>query len=182
MNRREAIILGAGVAIWPSLARAQAPNVPVVGFLNVRSAAETEASVLGFSKGLAEAGFVEGRNVAFEFRWANGNYDRLPAYATELVRRNVSVLATGGGPASALAAKAATSTIPIVFMGGSDPVGSGLVASFSRPGGNITGVLNVASELTAKRLEILRTGARCPFDRSAAQSGLRGSRHADPGS
>jgi len=148
-------MLGGAAAMWPVGGRAQQPAMPVVGFLNARSAAETQGSVAGFAKGLREAGFVEGRNVAFEFRWADGHYDRLPAFAADLVRRRVAVIAAGGGPVSALAAKKATSTIPIVFMGGSDPVANGLVASFSRPGGNVTGVLNVASQLTAKRLEIL---------------------------
>jgi putative ABC transport system substrate-binding protein len=149
-------MFGGAAALWPVGGRAQQPALPVVGFLNARSAAETKASIAGFTKGLREAGFDEGRNVAFEYRWADGHYDRLPAFAADLVRRRVTVIAAGGGPVSALAAKKATSTIPIVFMGGSDPVANGLVASFSRPGGNVTGVLNVASQLTAKRLDILR--------------------------
>jgi putative ABC transport system substrate-binding protein len=135
---------------------AQPANVPVIGFMNVRSAAETQGSVAGFIKGLRDNGFIEGQNVRVEFRWADGAYNRLPEFAAELVRARVAVIAAGGGPAGAVAAKAATSTIPIVFLGGTDPVRDGLVSSLSRPGGNVTGVLNVATQLTAKRLSYLR--------------------------
>jgi putative ABC transport system substrate-binding protein len=146
----------AAALLWPRATSAQPPGMPTIGFLSVRSAAETGALTSAFQRGLGEMGLVEGRNVRIEFRWADGRYERLSALAGELVARGVKVIATGGGPASALAAKAATTTIPIVFTGGSNPVAAGLVASLNRPGGNVTGVLNIASELTPKRLEIVR--------------------------
>ena len=158
MRRREFILLGGTAAIGattPRLARAQQPS-HTIGFLNSRSADETQASIIAFREGLSEAGFVEGRNLVIESRWAAGRYDQLPSMAADLVQRQVAVIATGGGPQSALAVKAATNKTPTVFIGGTDPVGLGLVQGLSRPGGNITGVLNIAAELSAKRLEILR--------------------------
>jgi putative ABC transport system substrate-binding protein len=156
LRRREFIgLLGGTAAAWPLVARGQQAAPPTIGFLSLRSAAETQGLLAAFREGLREAGYVEGQNVAIAFHWANGHYDRLAAMAAELVARQVAVIATGGGPAPPIAAKAATNSIPIVFSGGSDPVATGLVASLSRPGGNVTGVLNIASELTAKRFELL---------------------------
>ena len=156
MKRREFIGALGGAAAWPVVARAQQPAMPVIGVLNSRSRGETMDLMTAFRSGLREADFVEGRNVAIEFRWAEGRYEQLAALAAELVRRPVTILATGGGLVSAVAAKAATATIPIVFAGGSDPIGLGLVASLNRPGGNITGVLNIVADLIPKLLEILR--------------------------
>jgi putative ABC transport system substrate-binding protein len=156
MRRREFIaLLGGMSAASPLAVLAQQGSMPVVGFLSLRTAAETKELLAAFQQGLSETGFVEGRNAAIESRWADGHYERLAPLAADLVSRNVAVIATSGGSATATAAKAATSRIPIVFSGGSDPVAAGLVASFSRPGGNVTGVLNIAAELTAKRFEIL---------------------------
>jgi len=157
MNRRTFIgNVVVGLLAVPPAARAQKPAMPVIGFLSLASPAQWTRYVAGFRQGLNQAGYVEGKNVAIEFRWAEGHHERLPALAVELVSGNVAVLVATGGASSARAAKAATSTIPIVFTGASDPVESGLVASLGRPGGNITGVSVYSVELMAKRLELLR--------------------------
>ncbi len=155
MRRREFVALAGGVATWPLAAGAQQTTMPLIGFLSSRSLGDSTILVAAFRKGLSEAGYVDGRNVAIEYRWADGHYDRLPALAAELVHRAVAVLVTTGGEPSALAAKAATSTIPIVFTTGGDPVKIGLVASLSRPAGNATGVSLLTTSPEAKRLGLL---------------------------
>jgi putative ABC transport system substrate-binding protein len=155
MNRRELLlVLGGAMTAAPAL-RAQQKAMPVIGVLNTGPPGPSPAPFMAaFRQGLSEAGYVEGQNLAIEYRWAEGHYDRLPALAADLVGRKVDlIMATS--PPSALAAKSATSTIPIVFRSGADPVGDGLVASLARPGGNVTGVSGLADELTAKRLELL---------------------------
>jgi putative tryptophan/tyrosine transport system substrate-binding protein len=149
------LILIGGVFSWSLAASAQSPGGPIIGFLNSGSAGSRGEQFAAFDRGLKEAGYVDGQNVTVEYRWADDDYTRLPSLAAELVRRPVAVLVAGGGPVSALAAKAATKTIPIVFTTVADPVESGLVASLNRPGGNVTGTAGLTSELDAKRLELL---------------------------
>jgi putative tryptophan/tyrosine transport system substrate-binding protein len=154
MQRREFVTLLCGVAVaWPLAARAQQSAVPVVGFLNSRASGENNGILVAFRRGLKEAGYVEGQNVTVEYRWADNQYDRLPALAADLVGRQVAVIVSNGPPIRA--AKAATSTIPIVFAVGFDPLTFGLVTSLSRPGGNLTGVSILDVEIGPKRLELL---------------------------
>jgi putative ABC transport system substrate-binding protein len=155
MTRRAFIALLGGAAAWPIAARAQQPAMPVIGFFSPSSAGTSAYMVDGLRRGLAETGYVEGRNVTIEYRWAEGHYDRLPELAAELVRRRVDVIFASGSSAPGLAAKAATSTIPIVFQTGGDPVADGLVSSMNRPATNVTGVSRMTVLLDSKRVELL---------------------------
>ncbi|MFY9836617.1 MAG: ABC transporter substrate-binding protein [Xanthobacteraceae bacterium] len=157
MRRREFITVFLGTAVsWPLAARAQQPVTPVVGFMSGRSSEDSAHLVSAFRQGLGETGFVEGQNVEIEFRWARGDYDRMPGLAADLVSRKVAVLVGVGGDVSAVAATKATKTIPVVFGMGGDPVKAGIVASFNRPGGNATGYTLWTSEMESKRLGLLR--------------------------
>jgi len=155
LKRREFITLVGGAAAWPLTARAQQPGMPVIGVLYGVSAAEWAKPMAGFHRGLAEMGFVEGRNVVIEYRWAEGQFDRMPAMAGDLIGRKVAVILVGGSLPGVRAVMAATQTIPIVFTTQTDPVAAGVVASLHRPGGNVTGVTGLGGELGPKRLELL---------------------------
>ena len=156
MRRRQFIVFVGAAALWPTLATAQQPAIPVIGFMSGRSPGDSRHLLAAFHQGLGEAGFVEGKNVAVEYRWASGQYDRLPALAADLVKRPVTEIAAVGGDVSAVAAKQATSAIPIVFGIGGDPTKVGLVDSLGRPGGNATGYTVLSTDLEPKRLGLLR--------------------------
>jgi putative tryptophan/tyrosine transport system substrate-binding protein len=156
MRRREFLGIAGGAVAWPLATRAQQPALPLIGFLHSASSDSYVSQMSAFRQSLKESGYVEGQNVAIEYRWAQDQITRLPILAAELVQRHVTVIVAGGSPDSALVAKSATTTIPIVFMNAADPVAIGLVASFNRPGGNITGATLLSAELAPKRLGILR--------------------------
>ena len=155
MRRREFISLLGGAFAWPLAAQAQQPTMPVVGFLSANRADALPQFTAAFREGLAAAGFVEGKDVAIEYRWADSYLERVPALALDLIRRRVTVIFAGGGDVPCLVVKGATATIPIVFTSGNDPVAMGLVASLNRPGGNVTGVTVISNELASKRVELL---------------------------
>jgi putative ABC transport system substrate-binding protein len=157
MKRREFIgLLGGALAMWPIGARAQQQVVPLIGFLNTQSAGSFSHLVAGFQQGLREAGFLEGQNIQIEYRWAEGRYERLPALANDLVHRGIAVLVATGGEPAALAAKESTEAVPIVFIIGGDPIRMGLVTSMNRPGGNVTGLTLLSTEIEGKRLGLLQ--------------------------
>ena len=155
MRRREVITFLCGAAVWPLAARAEQPAIPVIGYLYVGSRESSTSLLAAFRRGLSEIGYIEGQNVAIEYRWANNELQRLPELATDLVRRQVAVIVTPANTPSAIAAKAATTTIPVIFGIGSDPIKDGLVTSFNRPGGNVTGIHFMTGEIGAKQLGLL---------------------------